>query len=472
MKRLWPLSLTVLVLCVFAAAFTAQTQLPRLKGRALLVGINQYALPANNLTGAVEDALALKDFIQQKYGFAPDEIHTLLNAQATRQNILNEFRHWLIEGSKPGERVFFLFSGHGSHLPDDNGDEDDKVDETLAPHDVTATLANQIRDDELNALIKQLAGRTAVLLFDSCHSGTVARDLSTGGAQARLLPLNAAPPANARGTLDTGPANPRGLRLVEPGQTGAASGVVVISAASPEQKAFTFTTPPGAKRGALSYFFTELQKGREPTVRQLREELRQRLDELYKQKRIPEAQSPHCEILAGAALEDLPLFSGAQAQLALPVTLLANPLSSLRVTVRTADTRTSYRFGQRVSYELNTNAPGYLYLLVFSQGEVAACLFPNRFDGNNQLSAGTHRFPRVGEGIEVGEPAGKDVVVALLSNTKLDLGEKENYTWNEVFARLQSRQLTEHVKSRGQMITAPTQAIDWQAASLVLEAVR
>lgn len=446
------------------------TQPPRVKGRALLVGINRYANPQHNLRGAVEDVQAMKAFIKQKYGFVEEEIRTLLDAQATRQNILTEFRRWLIEGTQPGERVFFLYSGHGFHVRDDNGDEDDGEDETLVPHDVTDRLENQIRDDEINALIAQLSGRLAVLLFDSCHSGTVSRDLDANQpseAQARYLPINE--PATAARSLGNDGRN-RDLKLVSVKQTGAASGVLVLSAAQSTQRAFEIPTPQG-RRGAFSTAFIELQQGRELTFRQLKQQLVQRFDELYRTRVIPAAQTPLGEIIDSAPLEDLPLFTGPQAQLALPVTLLTNQASALRITVRTAENRTSYRFGQKVNYELTTSAPGYLYLLVFSQGEVASCVFPNRYDANNYISAGTHRFPRKGEGIEIGPPAGKDVVVALLSSSKLDLGEKEEYTWSEIFARLPSPQLSAHIKSRGQQITPPAQARDWQAASLVLEAV-
>lgn len=466
-------------LCWLAFSVSAQSPAPpvRVKGRALLVGVNQYANPKYNLRGAVEDVLAMKAFIKQKYGFAEEEIHTLLNEQATRQNILAEFRHWLIAGTQAGERVFFHYSGHGYHMPDDNGDEDDGEDETLAPYDVTERLENQIRDDEINTLIAQLSGRLAVLLFDSCHSGTVSRDLgvsNVNGAQARLLPnIAALDTANARGasTADDRVLAKRDLKLVNIKQAGAASGVLVLSAAQATQRAYSIKTLQGGMRGALSLYFVELQQGRELTFRQLKQELTQRFNELLRDQKIPAAQIPFGEIIDSAPLEDLPLFTGPQAQLALPITLLANHASAMQITLRTAEHRTSYRFGQKVNYEITTSAPGYLYVLVFSQGELASCVFPNRYDGNNYISAGTHRFPRKSEGIEIGAPAGKDVVVALLTNTKLDLGEKEEYTWHEVFARLPSPQLSAHVKSRGQKVTPPTRASDWQAASLVLETV-
>jgi metacaspase-1 len=70
--------------------------------------------------------------------------------------------------------VFFLsYSGHGGQVPDLNSDDDaDKKDETWVLYD------RQLVDDELYALFARF--RTGVRIFmlsDSCHSGSVARDI-------------------------------------------------------------------------------------------------------------------------------------------------------------------------------------------------------------------------------------------------------------------------------------------------------
>lgn len=63
--------------------------------------------------------------------------------------------------------------GHGGSLPDDNGDEEDGMDETLIPVDYVQ--AGQIRDDELfeKFIVPMKAGVTVTCLMDCCHSGTV-----------------------------------------------------------------------------------------------------------------------------------------------------------------------------------------------------------------------------------------------------------------------------------------------------------
>src|SRR3954454_8495664 len=163
--------------------------------RALVVGVEKYGdSRVPETPGCVLDATQTAKFLETKYGFAGTAIKVLTNEQATAANIEHEFRQWLIEGTQPGDRVFFLYAGHGSQLPDDNGDEEDGLDETIAPYDVNPeTGSGEIRDDVFDELIAQLSGRRAVLLFDSCHSGTISRDLPKlhpfpRGGGARYLP--------------------------------------------------------------------------------------------------------------------------------------------------------------------------------------------------------------------------------------------------------------------------------------------
>jgi hypothetical protein len=83
--------------------------------------------------------------------------------------------------------VIFFYAGHGFQAPDDNGDEEDNEDEVITPYDVAfkavggkVVLTDEntfIRDDKFNDFIARLSGRRAVLMFDSCHSGTISRGI-------------------------------------------------------------------------------------------------------------------------------------------------------------------------------------------------------------------------------------------------------------------------------------------------------
>src|SRR5947209_6819646 len=101
--------------------------------RALLVGISHYARPGRNpawwnLNGR-NDVAEIRRVLQECYGFRPENIHVLVDAQATRAGIIRAFRDDLITPSRPGDTAVFEFSGHGQQVKDDNGDEADGMDE-------------------------------------------------------------------------------------------------------------------------------------------------------------------------------------------------------------------------------------------------------------------------------------------------------------------------------------------------------
>lgn len=144
--------------------------------QALCVGINDYPGTGSDLAGCVNDAndrtAALK-----KRGFA---VTTLLDRKAGRPSLVAAIRR-LVAQAKPGETVVFTYAGHGSFVPDLDGDEPDGTDECLCPWDVARLGAKgPITDDELHAIYStKAAGVRLIVISDSCHSGSVARFNST-----------------------------------------------------------------------------------------------------------------------------------------------------------------------------------------------------------------------------------------------------------------------------------------------------
>jgi len=146
--------------------------------KALLIGIN-YIGQQYQLSGCINDVQHIKEVITTKFGFSdrPDKMVILTDDQhdptkiPTRKNMLNAMR-WLVQGSRPGDSLFFHFSGHGSQKKDKDGDEVDGYDETILPVDYKSS--GQIIDDEMNAImVRPLPeGVRLTAIFDSCHSGT------------------------------------------------------------------------------------------------------------------------------------------------------------------------------------------------------------------------------------------------------------------------------------------------------------
>jgi hypothetical protein len=160
---------------------------------ALLVGINEYPnlAKSNQLHGCVNDARSMADILMTKFGFAKDNIKLLCDADATRDGILAGMR-WLTDRAADNDVTVFHYSGHGSQMTDREGDETDGMDETIVPSDSGRGIKpnRDITDDEIYAWLVELTQKTAfvTLIFDSCHSGTVTRDLDFGTGERTVDP--------------------------------------------------------------------------------------------------------------------------------------------------------------------------------------------------------------------------------------------------------------------------------------------
>ena len=145
--------------------------------KALLIGINDYARSAiPDLRGAVNDVNRLADVLQTKMNFPEGNIIKLTDKQATRENILNTLSAFISKVNKD-DIVYIHFSGHGSQATDLNGDEEDGYDETFLPHDARQKGIADITDEEFKGLFSKLPTDNALIVFDSCHSGTVTRSV-------------------------------------------------------------------------------------------------------------------------------------------------------------------------------------------------------------------------------------------------------------------------------------------------------
>lgn len=139
----------------------------------LLVGVGTYKYPlVPSLSAPPKDVAKMREFLISRYGIRPENIRILINEQATKQNIWKELRR-LARLAGPDVPIIFYFSGHGSRVNDDpNGDEDDKLDETILPYDMNGQPESHLIDDEIGKWLDTVRSRKITLIFDSCNSGT------------------------------------------------------------------------------------------------------------------------------------------------------------------------------------------------------------------------------------------------------------------------------------------------------------
>ncbi len=144
--------------------------------RALLIGIGKYQeLP--RLPGSKNDMNLVHQVLQTRYGFAEKNIRIVRDEEATRENVLLALTQFVSEvGSR--DVAYIHYSGHGSQVEDVSGDETgDELDETIVPYDGRTEGVPDITDDELEEILSKLKTNTAIVVLDSCHSGTATRGL-------------------------------------------------------------------------------------------------------------------------------------------------------------------------------------------------------------------------------------------------------------------------------------------------------
>jgi metacaspase-1 len=159
--------------------------------RALLVGLNHYPNPENNLKGCVNDVLQMSSLLQHGFGFEDSrQIRLLTDERATTGAIKDRLR-WLLSGTGAGDVLVFHYSGHGAQVRDRHGDElDDGLDEIICPYELD--WDHPFTDDDLADALKDLQpGVNLTVILDCCHAGTGLRDLRTGStwpARVKCLP--------------------------------------------------------------------------------------------------------------------------------------------------------------------------------------------------------------------------------------------------------------------------------------------
>lgn len=153
---------------------------------ALLIAVEQYHPDSGvpPLGGCRNDVQAVRETL---LSFFPDQvaeatqIKTLINEQATREGVIAAWRTHLGQAG-PADTALIYFSGHGARsrtAAEFHELEPDGLEEGWVLYDSRQPGQFDLADKEIALLLAETGktGARLVLLSDSCHSGSITRDL-------------------------------------------------------------------------------------------------------------------------------------------------------------------------------------------------------------------------------------------------------------------------------------------------------
>ena len=233
--------------------------------RALVIGVDEYQFAPKipQLQGCVNDARLMRAVLEEQFGFPPENVTLLTNAEATRDGILAALDA-LVAATGPDDIVMFYYAGHGSQMTDREDDEASGLDNTIMPVDSEgwSGMNRDITDDEIHLRLIALGARTSftTMIVDACHSATITRDafgVLSRGVQADTRPVSELPPspipADASRSAGAGDRGPSGWMPL-------ADRYVLIAGCRDEERSYEYRPPEGDGKlvhGALTYFLSQ-----------------------------------------------------------------------------------------------------------------------------------------------------------------------------------------------------------------------
>lgn len=394
--------------------------LARPSSHALILTIGEYGNGIPRLAGVVHDA-ASAALMARALG-VPEANTTVLKDAALTLAGMRTALDDLEKRVLPNDEVFLYYSGHGTRLPAFDG-RAARCAEALVTVDGQALMDSELQDRL--ARIAEKARRVVVFL-DSCHSGgALTRDVGTDGLSGKFW-------AKEGGDTCDRPSNVlvRGLADARPGQ--GRLNFIHIAAARDDEVALDapgggglasqawLDCLAGAARdrdGSAGLSAAELAVCAQPRIERLAQgntrfaphhlTLAGNTGMVLSRSAPPDAATPEPEAAGDAAATLRDIFANRDD----------------RRTVKLAADQPAYRVKRdRVGFTLTSSHEGYVYLLmVGSDGKSFDLLFPNRKDDRNHILAGeTWKLPRAGWTIRAGGPAGRDHLLALVSDNPRD----------------------------------------------------
>lgn len=152
---------------------------------ALIVGVGQFQDPTiPKLRYCTKDATAMRDMLVSDYGFKPENVRLLIDAQATKKAMLDSLRdEWLPKNARSDDLVFVFLSSHGTPAY-----KDVEAKNYVVFHDTNKKLlfSSSLAMDQICKLLRsRCKARKFLVVADTCYSGGLALE---GESQVNLNP--------------------------------------------------------------------------------------------------------------------------------------------------------------------------------------------------------------------------------------------------------------------------------------------
>ena len=398
---------------------------------ALILTISSYGAGIPQLAGVKRDGENARTLARQ-LGVADANILELKDQQVTLPGLRKAFDD-LARRIQPDDQVFIYYSGHGGRQA--VKDPQERCAESLIMVD-----GNQFMDSELETRLKILAEKAGkvVVFFDACHSGGA---FTRGLGDSANRDPRFTPKFWAKGGSDSCsmPVNrlTRSIRESAKSPGSGAQNYVFIAAAQDNEISLDMADRGGVATVSWMKCMGGAAQDTNRSGAVSVEEIRQcAQEEINLALKDVQGYSAHHLTVVGNRDAVLGFAKSPDAQpVSPPGGEPIKPYNTLvdafgrrddRRTVSLTLTKPALTIGKDVlDFTLTSSHPGYVYLLmVGSDGQTFDLLFPNRIDRDNYLPAGqAMRLPRSNWEIIAQGPAGKDHLLAIVSDTPRDFAQ-------------------------------------------------
>jgi hypothetical protein len=386
-----PLACVLKSCAVLLGAFALVTTASAATQHALLIGIADYPGKSNDLRLCVDDCKAMKTFLTKQFQFPETAFTELYAANATSTNVVAELDA-IVAKAAPGDAVIIYYSGHGTQVADEDGDEKDDTDEMICTYDADPTKPETwVTDDVFRASLAKLKTNRCLVMFDSCHSGTGTRGFrKIPGAKYRHLGFDRSEQSTRSFAMD------RGMKAVTSN-----GNHVFLAACGSDQVARELKN----LGGLFTRIFLGVATDQQLTIDSIKSIINRRVAKFVAQSGHPhDKQTPQYEGNTKLTLAQLlaPAPTGTNAQPA-PTTEPVSSTAATPVPDQTAPTQSAappvnvtmninkahFKAGENVRVKVKADQDAHLRIYYIDGEQKAHMIFPNKLQQSTAIKGST-----------------------------------------------------------------------------------